>query len=204
MLNIKTNLVNSSLSFKSKEVLYSLFSFYDLFSFFSIISLSKNQKNGSFRDELLNNFSLIEGDAVINNTEISLIRAKVVCINNSFLYLDFGKKFNLVKPKFRDNSKYILKKELLFFFDRTFRFCNFLEAKSFLQNFQYKSIRLENIFFMPCTKFYFKILMEEMYNEKLVKFFFLELRKNYISNYQKKINFFQFNILFKKYKFIYN
>ena len=187
----------SLLSFKSKEVLYSLLLFYNLSSFFSRKPLKENYSTISFKKVLLG--EVAPNEVIINSCKSSLVRARVICVNNAFLYLDLGRKFNLVKPKFKNNFKNPLNKEFLFSFYKVFQFCNFSKVKTFLQVFHYKSIKIGN-FFLSSNKLYLTCLVLVTYKQS-VKFFFTKLKKHFFSNYQKKINFLQFNILFKKYKY---
>jgi|SRR6185503_530195 len=195
MLDTKVKLVYP-LSFKSREVLYNFLLFYDLSSLLSGKTLKENQSAISFKRLLLSRSVSV---GITDNNKNSLVRARVLCVNNAFLYLDLGRKFNLVKPKFRNNFKNFLNKEFLFSFYKTFQFCNFTKVKNFLYVFQYRSFKIESSL-LDSGALYLKYLAKVTY-KKSAKFFFAKLKKYFFSNYQKKINFFQFNILFKKYKY---
>ena len=188
---------NNLLSYNSREILYNFLSFYDLSTLFPQRKLSVKQNNISFSKMLRVNSCL---QSTFTNNTVSLIRAKVVSVNNSFLYLDLGSKVNLVKPKFKNNIYYILNKEFLFSFDKFYNFCNFFAVRQFLQLFQYRSIKLEKFFSIPHRNC-LKVLIENSCSKLGANFFFLKLRQAFFSNYQKKINFLQFNVFFKKYKY---
>jgi hypothetical protein len=72
------------------------------------------------------------------------------------------------------------------------------------QLFQYKFIKVNTLLvyangiFLP-WHFYLRRLSS--HSKYLEKFFLIELKKSFSSSSQKKINFLQFNILFKKYKY---
>lgn len=198
---MKNNLI-FSLSLKSKESLYKPFLFYTLSPFLPMVHSSTNTKCFSFKTAILNQLPTVD--------EVSqqgfLVRAQVLSINKSFFYLDLGKKYTLVKPKFRSIFANLVSKEFLFLSQKTFfKRLETLETSSLLKVFQFTSFKTSGFISSvrvrdPEFNFFKKLIyFPAKYSFKL---FFFKESIHLFSNFQKKINFFQFNILFKKYKYI--
>lgn len=193
------NTHHSILSSKSQKTLYNSLFFYNLTNF----SNSKNRKVKSnifsFKQFLQNYLFLGE------STNNSLVWGQLICVYNSFFYLDIGSKTTLVKPKLKKCFENSLYKEMLLFLSNSF--FKSLQVKNLInlikQLFQYKFIKVKtflayvNGILLP-WRFYLRKLSS--HSKYLEKFFIIELKRSFSSISQKKINFFQFNILFKKYK----
>lgn len=189
------------LNIKAKRELYNTFFLYDLPSIF--LSTLTKKLNISFKKLLLANFFLYR---FTSNLSLNLIRARVVITNNSFLYFDIGSKYTVLRPKFKVFFscffKSLLGKELLLFLQTPL--LGFLKFKDmqYLLKF-YKFLPLKKDYTLSIKAFYciksflrkficFYICTKHFFFYKLFVFFF--------STFQKKINFLQFNIFFKKYK----
>jgi hypothetical protein len=198
---MKNNLI-CSLSLKSKKSLYKPFFFYTISSFLPKGPSNFNKKCLSFKAAILSQFSI----ANELDQQRFLIRAQVLSNNNSFLYLDLGKKYTLIKPKFKSVFTNLVSKEFLFVSQKIFiKSLKVLETNRLLKVFSFTSFKV--------SKFTYSERIGEsggFFLNKLIyfpvkysyKFFFFKESIGLFSNFQKKINFFQFNVLFKKYKYI--
>jgi hypothetical protein len=200
---MKNNLLFSP-SIKSKASLYKPFVFYTLSSFLPTVPSTNNMGAGSFKTAILSQLPIT--DKV--DQQGFLVRAQVLSLNNSFLYLDLGKKYTLVKPKFKSISVNLVSKEFLFIAHKTFFKClTCFETNKLVRTVQLFSLKISEFISSGSGRVssfsYFKKLI--YFSAKYsYKFFFFKESIHLFSTFQKKINFFQFNILFKKYKYIYN
>ena len=186
-------------SLKSQKTLYNSLFFYNLSKLSNFKKLEIKGNVFSFTKFLLNHPFLVE---LTNN---SLVWVYLICINNSFVYLDVGKKITLIKPKLRKFFEISVYNELVLILCKNFfKSISIINLKNIIKHlFQYKSIKFKNT--VSCGNGVFLLwsfCLKKLnnYNIYLEKFFIVELKKNFFSIFQKKINFFQFNILFKKYK----
>jgi len=179
------------LHFTSQQTLYNSFVFYNFHN------LSKLKKI-----EIKNIFSfkhfLAKYLLLMKSHTSSLIGAQLVYINNSFNYLNIGEKITLVKPKIKGPLKISVYNTVLLIWEKPFfKFIVTADSKSLInQLFQYNFINLKNSFLYIL---YLKKL--SVYNNYLKNFIIIELKKKFSSIFQKKINFFQFNIFFRKYMY---
>jgi hypothetical protein len=113
----------------------------------------------------------------------------------------------LVKPKLKKCFENLLCKEMLLCLSKSF--FKSLQVKDLItlikQFFQYKLIKVNKAFLVYVNGIFlpwqFCLRRVSSHNKYLEKFFLIELKKIFPSISQKKIIFFQFNILFKKYKY---
>ena len=182
----------STLSSTSQKTLYNSFVFYRYANLSNFKKIEIKNKIFSFKYFLAKHLFLVK-----SHTN-SLVWAQLVYINNSFNYLNIGEKPTLVKPKVKRALEISVYSPILLIWDKPFfRFIVTIDLKSFInQVFQYNFTNLKNSF---SRNFCLKKL--SVYNSYLRKFIIIELKKKYSSIFQKKINFFQFNALFRKYKF---
>jgi hypothetical protein len=200
-LNNNKNL-SIRLSNKAKRELYIKFFFYNL----SLISSFKSiieSKNISFKGLLLNNFFLYK--YIPSNGVISLLKAQVLVTNSSFLYFDTGGKYTVLKPKFKAfflcSFKNLLSKQVLLFFQDSL--LSFLRIKNIfylIKLYNFPSViknYVVNLKFFYCKKsFLRRFIYSHIFYTKYFSFY--KLFNIPFSNFQKKINFLQFNIFFKK------
>jgi hypothetical protein len=104
----------------------------------------------------------------------------------------------LVKPKIKGPLKISVYNTVLLIWEKPFfKFIVTADSKSLInQLFQYNFINLKNSFLYIL---YLKKL--SVYNNYLKNFIIIELKKKFSSIFQKRINFFQFNIFFRKYMY---
>lgn len=187
----------STLSFTSQKTLYNSLFFYNLSYFSNFKKLEIKNNIFSFRQFLVKSLSLTEFHTN------SLIWAQLICINNSFLYLDVGGKITLVKPKLKRFLETSIYNEILLIWDKPFfKFMLISVMKNLIKEvFQYNFIKLKS-FLLYVNEFFslgnlcFKKL--SVYNKYLKRFIIVELKRDFFSIFQKKISFFQLNILFRK------
>jgi hypothetical protein len=183
-----------SLSGKSKKSFYKSFIFYNTFR-----SSQVNQvKFLSFKNLLLKQVHNNEEDF---NQEL-LVRVQVVYKNNFFLYLNAGKKCTLSTPKTKYGYLAFLKESLGLLRNLVLKDLTLSKSQFLLQNFQTKMINS-----MVLTPFKLQSGLQEYFifrklidfpSVRYYKFLFFRNSLHFFSVFQKKINFYQFNILFKK------
>ena len=100
------NKFHSILSFTSQKVLYNSLLFYDI-SYFSNFKQLEIKNIISFRQFLVK--SLFLSEFYMD----SLTCAQLICVNNSFSYLDAGRKITLVKPKLKKFREIFTNSEVL-------------------------------------------------------------------------------------------
>jgi hypothetical protein len=141
----------------------------------------------------------------------TLLRTQVIFFTTDYLYIDTGKKYTILKPKFKSFFSFkafnFFRKEILILtFSHFFSFfSNFYLYSSFnlflIQSFK-KSYSLNSKVFFSCSKLFLRKISNftiSLYEN----FFFYNLYSNKLSHYQKKINFLQFNIFFKNINIIF-
>lgn len=172
-------LANNSLSFLSKKVLYSKSFLENL----GLVSFSKSSNlSVTFNSLLKSNFSLFR--------VARIKRAWVTIVTSSFLCFSTNEKFSLLKPRFKtffpSFLRSLISKEVLFSL-RDFLDC--LNVWHLLLVYRLVSLRKDSF----VLKFMY-IFSNCFFSFKLLVFL--------ISSLQKKLSFLQFNIFFKKYKYI--
>ena len=132
---------NSTLSLKSQKILYNSLFFYNLYKLSNSNKLEIKNNLFSFMKFFLNHLFLIE---LTNN---SLIWAQLICINNSFLYLDVGRKITLIKPKLRKFFEILVYNELILVLCKNFfKFIPIINLKNIIKClFQYKFTKFKHI-----------------------------------------------------------
>jgi hypothetical protein len=153
--------------------------------------------------------NLLEYRALFDfSKRFKLNRVKVILVYNNFLCLDSSQKYTMLKPKFKTflhsfSSNNITNKECLMFYGR-FYFLNFFTSHM-LQNFLFSFLRAQvKIFNSSKTASflsYFNFFRKLIFFSNLDYYSYYKLFRLILSKYQKKINFVQFNIFLKKYKF---
>lgn len=188
----------------AKKELYGKFFFYNLDLFLSDKISFLNERNTSFREVLLRNFFL---QKVNSNFLCSLARARIISLSSSFLYFDIGSKYTVLKPKFKvffpNVFSAFLQKEILLFSHKSFlSFLRFKDLKQMLGWFQSSLFRekYSSNFKVVCQEkhFFFKKLVST--HEYFKQFFFYGMFSSIFSIFQKRMNFLQFNIFFKKHE----
>jgi hypothetical protein len=181
-----------SLSAKSKNSLYKSFTFYNTFN----ASWNNQVRFLSFWTFLLTQVPGIKEDI---NQEL-LTRAQVLCKNNFFLYLNVGKKFTFVTPKTKSEESSSPKEVLFFLKNSTLRNLAFNQLQTLLQKFQSKSLKLPVLTLqlgLQTDLTYKKLVYNPLVRH--YNFLFFKEKLYLFSFFQKKMNFYQFNIFFRKY-----
>jgi hypothetical protein len=195
------------LSIFSKIILYKNFSFYNLN--FILPNIYEVQRNSSLEKKLMpvSWFELLFIDYFTYNFTGSTrtLRTQVIFFTNTYLYIDSGKKYTILKPKFRSffscKAFTLFRKEVLILtFSRFFSFFSmfylYSSFKLFLSPFFKKSYSLPSKVFFSYSNFFLrKIFKFDIFLHE--NFFFYKLYNYKLSHYQKKINFLQFSIFFK-------
>lgn len=193
------------LNHRSKIVLYEKFPFYNLSCILpkEIYSSVVGKGESSWLSLLFTNYFTYNFKNIGRNHTLTL-RTRAIFSTSSYLYIDTGTKYTVLKPKFKNfftcRVSQLLQKELLILsYSFFFAFLGVSFIRPLLNNFIPHSIRrrypVNNKSFFYTQFFMKKIIFIQ---NPLSKYFSLsKIFKHHLSLYQKKINFLQFTIFFK-------
>ena len=112
----------------------------------------------------------------------SLIQAQLICVNNSFLYLDVGGKTTLIKPKLKKFCETFMYNEILLIWNKPFfKIMLIITLKNLIKElFHYNFLKFKNFFPWINRGFFVGSLCLKklsVYNKHLKKFIIIELKK---------------------------
>jgi hypothetical protein len=196
------------LSLSSKLIVYKNFSFYDLGSILPSIPkkcILKERILSSCLDLLFRDYFTYNFFIKFDKTTEHVLRTQVIFFTPTYLYIDTGKKYTILKPKFKVffscKATNLFRKEVLIL--NYFCFFSFFSSPYLYSLFNLflvspfkKTYSLSNKIFFSQSRFFLRKIFI-FYTAPYQYFFFYTVYNYKLSHYQKKINFLQFSIFFK-------